>query len=59
MVRESTLINEWITENKGLSNLRAYIEWYPNLDTCCLDGEFTSEVLREIADHMDKYREDK
>jgi hypothetical protein len=40
----------------GLYNSSGYIDWEVWQDEVTLDGEFTSQELREIADHMDAHR---
>lgn len=38
----------------ALYNLGWYLSWHPGEAEACLDGQFTADDLRSIADHMDE-----
>lgn len=44
-----------IKEDGSLYSLGWYLCWHRGMNTANLDGPFTAEELRAIADHMDKH----
>ena len=51
---EMSLDPEVIKEDGSLYSLGWYLEWDVGEKNATLDGMFTSQELRDIADHMDK-----
>lgn len=47
-------IDEIKTPTGGLFSLGGYVSWEPGDKTITLDGEFTADELRALAEHMDK-----
>lgn len=47
-------IEKTIQADGGLYSLGWYLSWDVGEEKACLDGEFTPNQLRSIADHMDK-----
>lgn len=46
-------VAEAIQPDGGLFNLGWYLGWTPGDSEAVLDGRFTADELRAIADHMD------
>jgi hypothetical protein len=46
-------VRKAISEDGGLYDLGWYLGWTPEDDKACLDGWFSAEELRAIADHME------
>lgn len=47
----------YIDDDASLHGSWSYLYWKPGDSTACLDGDFTAEHLRAIADHMDKHKQ--
>ena len=49
---------DWIADDCGLYYPLPWVSWQPgeDQDTVCLDGDFTVQELRDIADHMEKHK---
>jgi hypothetical protein len=54
MTDRDLLIRSAIQPDGGLDDLGWYLCWTPGDEKAVLDGWFTAEELRAIADHMDK-----
>jgi hypothetical protein len=45
-----------VDDDGGLRDSLGCIEWSPDEAEAVLDGHFTADLLRRIADHMDAHR---
>lgn len=57
MEDKSDLIKEAVQPDGALYDLGWYLSWTPGDKEAVLDGRFTAEALRAIADHMEKVNE--
>lgn len=49
-----SVIRRFTRKDGSLASLFPLVSWIPGERVAILDGEFTSEQLRAMADHMDR-----
>lgn len=55
-VRSMQMLADAVQPDGGLYSLGWYLAWTPGRESACLDGDFTANQLRAIADWIDSHQ---